>query len=174
VLPHTVDVRVLDEMDSSVALKVVSENEPEHSMATLHGKVGEDMLTAEVNITGLAGFLLAKAAAARSRRKPKDWYDAVRISLDNLAANFPLAAHQGLCVRSAKPGVRIPGPRDPRDDRPPACEHEEQEAEPADAAAEHRVRLRQPRRAEPEHGEHRDGSQRAIERRGHRRGAARR
>jgi hypothetical protein len=30
---------------------------------------------AEVNVTGLAGFLMAKTAAARSRRKPKDWYD---------------------------------------------------------------------------------------------------
>ncbi len=30
---------------------------------------------AEIYVTGLAGFLLAKTAAAYSRRKPKDWYD---------------------------------------------------------------------------------------------------
>ncbi len=31
--------------------------------------------TAEVNVTGLAGFLLAKAAPAREWRLPKDWYE---------------------------------------------------------------------------------------------------
>lgn len=34
------------------------------STATLRGKIGEDMRTAEVNITGLAGFLLAKAGSS--------------------------------------------------------------------------------------------------------------
>lgn len=34
-------------------------------------------------VTGLAGFLLAKAAAARSRRKPKDWYDLAFVLLHN-------------------------------------------------------------------------------------------
>lgn len=32
-------------------------------------------ITAEVNVTGLAGFLLAKTAAAYGRHKPKDYYD---------------------------------------------------------------------------------------------------
>jgi hypothetical protein len=44
----------------------------------LHGRIGGVDHTAEINVTGLAGFLLAKAAAARSRRKPKDWYDIAR------------------------------------------------------------------------------------------------
>lgn len=39
--------------------------------------------TAEVNVAGLAGFLLAKAAAARTRRKPKDWYDIAYVLLNN-------------------------------------------------------------------------------------------
>jgi hypothetical protein len=38
---------------------------------------------ATVNVTGLAGFLMAKAAAARSRRKPKDWYDIAFVLLHN-------------------------------------------------------------------------------------------
>ncbi|MGH3222038.1 MAG: hypothetical protein ACRDPY_25625 [Streptosporangiaceae bacterium] len=38
---------------------------------------------AEVNVAGLAGFLMAKAAAARSRRKPKDWYDIAFVLLHN-------------------------------------------------------------------------------------------
>ena len=32
-------------------------------------------VTAEVNVTGLAGFLLAKTAAAHGRHKSKDYYD---------------------------------------------------------------------------------------------------
>lgn len=92
---------------------------------TLTAKVGGVLLTAEVNVTGLAGFLLAKAAAAKGRRKPKDWYDiafvllhndwggpteaadivranfaadlvgAVRTSLDDLVANFGGPSDQG-------------------------------------------------------------------------------
>lgn len=42
---------------------------------TLTARIGGDQRTVEVNVTGLAGFLLAKCAAARSRRQPKDWYD---------------------------------------------------------------------------------------------------
>jgi hypothetical protein len=38
---------------------------------------------AEVNVAGLAGFLVAKAAAARSRRKAKDWYDIAFVLLHN-------------------------------------------------------------------------------------------
>lgn len=78
----------------------------------------------EVNVTGLAGFLLAKCAAAMARRKPKDWYDiafvllhndaggpapaaeivrerfgsdlaAMRSTLDDLAANFATPNTQG-------------------------------------------------------------------------------
>jgi hypothetical protein len=92
---------------------------------TLTAKVAGVRLTVEVNVTGLAGFLLAKAAAARGRRKPKDWYDiafvllhndeggpieaadavrarfsddlvgAVRTALDDLFANFSRPSDQG-------------------------------------------------------------------------------
>lgn len=49
----------------------------------LSSKVGGDLLTVEVNVTGLAGFLLAKIAAANSRRKPKDWYDIAFVLIHN-------------------------------------------------------------------------------------------
>jgi len=92
---------------------------------TLTATVGGDLLRVEVNVTGLAGFLLAKAAAARARRTPKDWYDiafvllhndrggpqqaaddvralldaqlagAARTSLDDLVANFTTPGDQG-------------------------------------------------------------------------------
>lgn len=95
------------------------------AVTSLRSKVGEDLRTVEVNVAGLAGFLLAKAAAARSRRKEKDWYDIafvlqhndaggpreaaaavlaafradlvgnVRTALDDLAANFAAPGDQG-------------------------------------------------------------------------------
>lgn len=49
----------------------------------LRARVGGIDQTAQVNVTGLAGFLLAKCAAARSRRKPKDWYDIAFVLLHN-------------------------------------------------------------------------------------------
>ena len=52
---------------------------------------GEDMLTAEVNVSGLAGFLLAKIAAAYSRRKAKDWYDIAFVLLHNDAGGATAA-----------------------------------------------------------------------------------
>jgi len=90
----------------------------------LRARVGGVMQTAEINVSGLGGFLLAKCAAARARRKPKDWYDiafvllhidaggvdaaaaairerfgpelpSVRTSLDDLLANFAAPSAQG-------------------------------------------------------------------------------
>jgi len=46
-------------------------------------RVGGVEHVAEVNVTALAGFLLAKCAAARSRRKTKDWYDIAFVLLHN-------------------------------------------------------------------------------------------
>lgn len=51
----------------------------------LTARVGEDLRTVEVNVTGLAGFLLAKCAAARARRAPKDWYDIAFVLAHNEA-----------------------------------------------------------------------------------------
>lgn len=50
---------------------------------TLTAKVGEDLRSVEINVTGVAGFLLTKCAAAHSRRKPKDWYDIAFVLLHN-------------------------------------------------------------------------------------------
>lgn len=49
----------------------------------LRARVGGVEQTAEINVTGIAGFLLAKCAAAHSRRKPKDWYDIAYVLLHN-------------------------------------------------------------------------------------------
>jgi len=58
--------------------------------------VGDERLSIEVNVTGLAGFLLAKCAAARSRRKPKDWYDIAFVLAHNAAGGPTEAAELGL------------------------------------------------------------------------------
>ena len=49
----------------------------------LRAQVGGVAFAAEVNVVGLAGFLLAKTAAAYLRRKPKDWYDIAFVLLHN-------------------------------------------------------------------------------------------
>ena len=45
-----------------------------------------------MNVTGLAGFLLAKIAAAHRRRKDKDWYDIAFVLLHNDAGGPAQAA----------------------------------------------------------------------------------
>jgi hypothetical protein len=57
----------------------------------LTGRLGGVRLAADVNVAGLAGFLLAKVAAARERRKPKDWYDVAFVLLHNDAGGVESA-----------------------------------------------------------------------------------
>jgi hypothetical protein len=54
-------------------------------------RIGGVRHTADVKVAGLGGFLLAKVAAAFSRRKPKDWYDLAFVILHNDAGG-PVAA----------------------------------------------------------------------------------
>lgn len=49
----------------------------------LSASVGGTRYAIDVNVTGTAGFLLAKVSAAHSRRKPKDWYDLAFVLLHN-------------------------------------------------------------------------------------------
>jgi hypothetical protein len=58
----------------------------------LISRVGGTEHRAVVNVTGLAGFLLAKCAAASARRKPKDWYDIAFVLLHNDAGGPGVAA----------------------------------------------------------------------------------
>jgi hypothetical protein len=53
---------------------------------------------AEINVTGLAGFLLAKVAAAYGRRKEKDWYDVAFVLLHNDHGDASAAAERVLEV----------------------------------------------------------------------------
>ncbi len=59
----------------------------------LRARVGGVEQFAEINVTGLGGFLMAKCAAAYSRRKPKDWYDIAYVLLHNDAGGVEPAAN---------------------------------------------------------------------------------
>lgn len=49
----------------------------------LQARVGDLNRHVKVRVAGLAGFLMAKTAAAQSRQKPKDWYDIAFVLLHN-------------------------------------------------------------------------------------------
>ena len=72
----------------------------------LKARVGGIEQVAEVYFTGLAGFLLAKCAAAHSRRKSKDWYDIAFVLLHNDAGG-PEAAAQAVLDRFGKQLARV-------------------------------------------------------------------
>ena len=58
----------------------------------LAARIGGVIYNTQVNVAGLAGFLLAKTAAAYSRRAPKDWYDIAFVLLHNDAGGPTAAA----------------------------------------------------------------------------------
>jgi hypothetical protein len=62
----------------------------------------------EINVAGLAGFLMAKTAAARDRRKTKDWYDIAFVLLHNDAGGPEEAAR---AVLARFPGEIVGGTR---------------------------------------------------------------
>jgi len=63
---------------------------------SITARVGDDRRTVEINVAGLAGFLLAKNSAARTRRKPKDWYDLAFVLLHNDEGGSEAAARSVL------------------------------------------------------------------------------
>ena len=60
----------------------------------LTARIGGVTYNTQVKVAGLAGFLLAKAAAAYSRRAPKDWYDIAFVLLHNDVGGPTAAATQ--------------------------------------------------------------------------------
>ena len=85
--------------------------------------------SAEVNVTGLTGYLLAKAVAAHSRRQTKDWYDIAFPLLHN-DADGPAAAAElaqdrfpdeaaAMALRDLRVNFETPDAQEPR-----ACVHD--------------------------------------------------
>ncbi len=62
---------------------------------------------AQVNVTGLAGFLLAKLAAAQGRHKPKDYYDIAFVLLHNDHGDAHAAAARVLEVFGQPTGAAL-------------------------------------------------------------------
>ena len=114
----------------------------DYSLLTLRSRIGGVDYEVGVNVTGIAGFLIAKAAAARSRRAGKDWYDiafvllhndfggpeyaarvtserfrqdlvgSMRTALDDLLANFDSPDSQGPQAYASQMMVDYPGSDD--------------------------------------------------------------
>ena len=55
----------------------------DRQLHTLTTRWKGEQRSADLYVTGLAGFLMAKSAAARSRRKNKDWYDIAYVLVHN-------------------------------------------------------------------------------------------
>jgi hypothetical protein len=137
----------------------------DYAPRTLRSHVDGVAHQVNVNVAGLAGFLLAKTAAAYSRRKEKDWYDIAFVLLHNDAGG-PRQAAQAIRqrfgaelvgatatpLRSARsprcaprrPGPpRRPAPRNPsRSDRtrtaPPRSRRNDQRLTPSPSTCRHR------------------------------------
>lgn len=88
------EILVFDECDALGAVNLPGTGFASRDIAVrvLSARVGDRMRRIEINVTGLAGFLLAKTAAARDRRKPKDWYDIAFVLLHNDAGGPEEAA----------------------------------------------------------------------------------
>jgi hypothetical protein len=67
----------------------------------LRGRIADAHYDVGVKVAGLAGFLLAKSAAARARQKAKDWYDIAFVLLHNHSPVIP-TQHTGWSPWSAR------------------------------------------------------------------------
>jgi hypothetical protein len=111
----------------------------DYSPRPIRSRIGGVSYELDVNGTGLAGFLIAKVAAAYGRRKEKDWYDiafvllhndaggpeaaveavrsrfdddlvgAMRTALDDLLANFAAVDAQGPAACASQTVLDHPG-----------------------------------------------------------------
>ena len=104
------EVLVFRECDSLGAVNLRGTGFASRDVAprSLTARVGDLKRTVEINVAGLAGFLVAKAAAARDRRKTKDWYDIAFVLLHNDAGGPEEAAN---AVLARFPGEIVGGTR---------------------------------------------------------------
>jgi hypothetical protein len=78
-------------------------------LRTLRAKVGGTDLQVELRVAALAGFLLAKTAAAYGRSLLKDWYDIAFVLLHN-DAGVPQQRHRSRGTSSKKISLEACGP----------------------------------------------------------------
>lgn len=70
----------------------------------VRARIGGSQLIVEIQVAGLAGFLLAKTEAARSRYFPKDFYDIAFVLLHNDAGG-PLEAARAVLASFTAPDL---------------------------------------------------------------------
>jgi len=85
----------------------------DHERRQLRARIGGVAYVVDVNVAGLGGFLLAKAAAAYGRRTEKDWYDPAFVLLHNDAGGPAEAARR---TRERFGGELVGGTRTMLDD----------------------------------------------------------
>lgn len=104
------EILVFRECDSLGAVNLRGTGFASRDMAprSLTARVGDLKRTVEINVARLAGFLMAKTAAARDRRKTKDWYDIAFVLLHNEAGGPEEAAR---AVLARFPGEIVGGTR---------------------------------------------------------------
>jgi hypothetical protein len=68
-------------------------------------EVDGDLRVVRIDVAGLAGYLIAKAAAAHGRNKDKDWYDIAFVLLHNDTGGHREAAQQVVETFSNSPGT---------------------------------------------------------------------
>jgi len=73
----------------------------DYALHALRSQVGGIRYDVEVKVSGVAGFLLSKVAAAYGRRKEKDWYDIAFVLLHNNVGGPTDAAERTKSVFSA-------------------------------------------------------------------------
>jgi hypothetical protein len=112
-VPSGVDFR-FDGCDALGAVNLRGTGFASHDVEAreLRVRIGGVEHVANVNATGLAGFLLAKCAAALSRRKPKDWYDIAFVLIHNDVGG-PVEAAEAVLARF---GAELAGVRTALDD----------------------------------------------------------
>lgn len=88
------DILIFDDCDSLGAVNLRGTGFASRDISTqrLTARVGDLSRTVDINVGGLAGFLMAKTAAARARRKAKDWYDIAFVLIHNDAGGPEEAA----------------------------------------------------------------------------------
>ena len=74
---------------------------------TLHTRIGGVEMSAKVRVTGTAGFLMAKAAAAHHRQFRRDWYDIAFVLLHGRLGSMEAASRVTSCFGGPLPGNMV-------------------------------------------------------------------
>ena len=72
-----------------------------------NAEVDGELRAVRLDVAGLPGYLIAKAAAAHGRNKAKDWYDIAFVLLHNDEGGHRVAANRVVEIFGTSPGTRM-------------------------------------------------------------------